>query len=341
MSGLSLMQTRTLIDKLGDLDEEITRVCRTGEAVSKRAGKGRADEVARLKTAMEAAAACQEHVRMAKDCLLRFDGYLNAVKPSIREALMHPNMGGKAARFFDEVGRKAGPAMEHHVGGLAEEAVECIGRVQASLKALRVAEETEARKDDAKLSCKALEKVVAAAEKTIEKGVKMAEGAGLPPRHEEREEPVEEAVEEAVEEGPEGEAVEEAEMVEGKTAHGYNLTAKGLPPAFLENIQKKKDEAKAKKDDDSDDEKKSDKKAALPPEFLENIKKKKDEAKGKKDDEDDKSDKKAGVVHGYLLVADSEDPDPSMKDEEPVVGKSAGHGYQITAPAEHGYELTV
>ena len=303
MSGFSLMQTRDFIDKLGDLDEEITRVCRTGEAVAKKAPKSHGDEVSRLQTAMESAQSCQEHVRCAKEALLRFDGFLHAVRPSVRQALMHPDSGGPAARFFDGVGRKAGPALEHHVGGLAEEGVEAIGRVKASLKALRVAEEADERRDDAKLSCKALEKVLSAAERTIEKAIKAAEGGSFPPRHEDRVEEVEEVEEAPVEE------VEEVEVLEGKTA-GYDLTAGGLP----DFIKKKQEEREGEKDDD-DDEKEAGKKAALPPEFLENAQKKKDEAKGKKDDdaEDDaKTDKKA---HGYNLTA-GELPDFIKKKQE-------------------------
>jgi hypothetical protein len=399
MSGLSLMQTRNFIDRLGDLDEEITRVCRTGETLSKGSSKGHADEVSRLKNAMEGARACQEHVRMAKETLLNFDGFLHALRPSMRQALMHPRGGDGTANFFERVAQKAGPAMGHHVGGLAEEAVECVGRVQASLRALREAEVTDSRKDDAKLSCKALERVVAAAENAIRKAVK---NAGDRPEVEARsEEPVE--------------VVEEAEVIEGgKTAHGFDLAAgglpdfikekqeeregekkddkkdddekegcktAGLPPEFLENAQKKKDEAAGKKDDDEKDGDEKDagksKKghgyaltAGLPPEFLENAQKKKDEAAGKKDDDkdDDKSDKKAAegvtinvtvaggdpgkiaeTIAAALRQADSKDPDPSMEDDlpgedtdgEPVVDKSAsGHGYQITAPSEHGFELS-
>jgi hypothetical protein len=411
MSGLSLMQTKSSIDRLGDLDEEITRVCRTGEAVAKGAPKGHGDEVSRLKTAMKAAEECQKHVLMAKAALLGFDGFLHAQRPSLRQALMHPSLGTKAANFLENLGKKAGPAMEHHVGGLAEEATEAVGRVKASLQALRVAEETDARGDDAKLSCDALRKTLSAAEKAIVKAVKMAKSTPDTPRREEAPEPEVEEVEETAQ-------VEETPEVAAKTAaHGYDLTAGELPdfikekveeregkkddkddddksdkkagklpPEFLENAQKKKDEAAGKNQDEAadkdDDEKVGGKKAhgfdlaaALPPEFLENAQKKKDEAAGKKDDDedDDKGKKKA----------DSEDPDPSMEKDlpgedtegEPVVDKSAkakeseskdpgdpsmdteeegegegydpghvieaaGHGYQITDPSDHSYELT-
>ena len=54
MSGLSLMQTRSFIDRLGDLDDEITKVCRAAEVVAKEAGKEHASGVDRLKEAREA-----------------------------------------------------------------------------------------------------------------------------------------------------------------------------------------------------------------------------------------------------------------------------------------------
>ena len=381
MSGLSLMKTRNLIDRLGDLDEEVTRMCKTGRTVSKSAPKGHSDEVSRLKTAMTAAEDCQVHLRMAKNALLEFDGFLQAQRPSLRQALMHPNLGGKTAGFIDQVGRKVAPAMEHHVGGLAEEAVECVGKIQSSLQALRTAEETDERSDDAKLSCKALEKTLTAAEKAIDKAIKFSSA----PAEHGYEHMHASGDEEVIEE----EMVEEAEKAKKATTHGYNIIAvsskckdlmekvvgddKGddegieasdkkagkMPPQFAENAQKKKDEAAAKKEeddgekdacnksahgydlmagelpdfikekveeregkkDDKEDEK-SDKKAALPPEFLENAQKKKDEAKAKKE-EDEKSDKKAAHRLGYEF--------------EQVVPE---HGYQITAPSEHGYKLT-
>jgi len=370
MSGLSLMQTRNLIDRLGDLDEEVTRACKIGETVSKGAPKGHADDVSRLKAAMKAAQDCQVHVRMAKDNLLGFDGFLQAQRPSLRQALMHPNRGSKTAGFIDQVGRKVGPAMEHHVGGLAEEAVACIGRVQASLQALREAEDTDARGEDAKLSCKALEKTLTAAEKAIEKALKYSSTPehGYEHMH-----------------ASDDEDVTEEEVVEVKeaTTHGYNLvvapkSAGKMPPQFAENAQKKKDEAAGKKDDDDDgekdacnksahgydltagelpdfikekqkeregekgddeeDDKKADKKAALPPEFLENAQKKKDEAAGKSDDEDDdKSDKKAGKMPPQFAenAQKKKDEAAGKKDD----GEDDDKSDKKAATRRHGYDF--
>lgn len=347
MSGLSLMQTRNLIDRLGDLDDEITRVCKIGTTVAKGAPKGHADEISRLKTAMTAAEDCQKHLLMAKKALLEFDGFLHAQRPSLREALMHPDRGGKAAGFLDQVGRKAGPAMEHHAGSLGEEAVECVGRVRAAIKAVQEAEETDARKDDAKLSCKALEKTISAAEKAIEKAVKFASAPehGYEHMH--------------ASDGDEAEVEEEVEVeVREATTHGYNLTAvsKSKCKALMEQVVEESAE------DEGDEGIEASKKAGDLPDF---IKEKQEEREGDKDDDKDDDEKEScrKSAHGYDLTADSKVPgdesegpeeegeedqgyDPGRTTDEegeptPIVEKGAsGHGYHITAPTEHGYELT-
>jgi hypothetical protein len=81
------------------------------------------------------------------------------------------------------------------------------------------------------------------------------------------------------------------------------ILAKGLPPEFLENIKKKKEEAKDKGDDE---EKGSDKEAKkdLPPEFLENIKGKDGDGDGKVNEKSEKpweKKKKALREHLYEL----------------------------------------
>ena len=441
MAGLSLMQTRTFIDRLGDLEEEITKVCRASEVIAKNAGKEHASGVGRLKEACDSLKEKQEYLREAKDCLLGFDGFLHAEAGSMREAMANPRVGGA----FSRVGERMGSLMAMHVNAMVEETIDGIRRVTSSIKALRDARQDAQRSGSLKESSKALSKVCSAAEKAIAKIMKMDVEAPIPEHGDEHMHASDEPEEEE----------EEVEMVVEKSAgevgfHGYSLTA-GLPPEFLENAQKKKDEAAAKKKDGDKDDDKSDKKAALPPEFLENAQKKKDEAKGKKDGDKDKDDDEGKKAHGYDLTAgempdfikekmkekededededdkksskkadslvpgnkskgpkeldeedqgwvpghrttqaptdddekkggkkkatdgvtinvmvasgdpdkiresvlaalrkaDSKDPDPSMDDDlpgedtdgEPVVGKSA-HGYQLTEPADHGYNLT-
>jgi hypothetical protein len=294
MSGLSLMQTRSFIDKLGDLDNEITKVCRASEVIAKAAGKDSASGVGRLKEACDALKEKQTFLREAKEHLLAFDGFLHAESGTMRDAMSHPKIGA----VFGQIGDRMGPMMEVHVGTIAEEVTDGIRRVTSAVKALRDSKEDKKRAGSLKQSAKALEKVCSAVEKAIGKAVKMSNKASIPEHGYEHMHAAEPEVQEVVEE----------EAVVDKAAgdigfHGYSLTA-GLPPEFLENAQKKKDEAAGKKNDDKDD-KDDDKKkahgydltAGLPPEFLENAQKKKDEAAGKKDDkdDDDKGDKKAGM----------------------------------------------
>ena len=405
MAGLSLMQTRTFIDRLGDLEEEITKVCRASEVIAKNAGKEHASGVGRLKEACDSLKEKQEYLREAKDCLLGFDGFLHAEAGSMREAMANPRVGGA----FSRVGERMGSLMAMHVNAMVEETIDGIRRVTSSIKALRDARQDAQRSGSLKESSKALSKVCSAAEKAIAKIMKMDVEAPIPEHGDEHMHASDEPEEE-----------EEVEMVVEKSAgevgfHGYSLTA-GLPPEFLENAQKKKDEAKGKKDGDKDKDDDEGKKAhgydltagEMPDFIKEKMKEKEDEDE---DEDDKKSSKKAdslvpgnkskgpkeldeedqGWVPGHrttqaptdddekkggkkkatdgvtinvmvasgdpdkiresvlaaLRKADSKDPDPSMDDDlpgedtdgEPVVGKSA-HGYQLTEPADHGYNLT-
>jgi hypothetical protein len=363
MPGLSLMQTRSFIDRLGDLDEEITKVCRAADVMSKGAGKEHSAGVGRLKEACDALQDKQKFVRDAKDCLLGLDGFMHALSGEMRQLMEHPEMGNAVGRVSERMQAPLGA----HVATIVEETVDGLRRVSAAVKALREAREDAKRAGSIKESAQALSKVCAAAENALKKALKHAES---PPKTETVEAP-------APQSGDEEVVVEE--MVE-KAAHGYDLTA-GLPPEFLENAQKKKDEAAGKKDDDKDDDKKKaadhgyDLTAGEMPDFIKEKMKDKDdqdeaadkdddekaackkadsltpgnESKGPKDEgeedqgwvpghrttqkptDEKESSKKATPSHGYDLTADSKDPDPSMDDDlpgedtdgEPVVDKSA------------------
>jgi len=367
MSGLSLMQTRSFIDRLGDLDEEITKVCRAADVMAKTCGKEHADGVGRLKEACDALKDKQKYVREAKDHLLGLDGFMHALSSEMRQLMEHPKMGGAISRIAE---RMSAP-MQSHVSTIVEETVDGLRRVAAAVKALRESKEDAKREGSIKDSTKALSKVCEAAENALKKAMNLA----AEPAHEEDDDDV----------------VESEEVVVEKAAgqvgfHGYNLTAKDLPPEFLENIKKKKEEAK--KDDEDDGEKKSSKKAdsrvpgneskgpkeegeedegwvpghrttqksedkkansdhgyvltakGLPPEFLENIKKKKEEAKSKKDDKDgEKADKKAKKKLPELGGgSETEGPEQGAlePDDDPRHEK---HGYDLYEPADHGYDL--
>lgn len=380
MSGLSLMQTRSFIDKLGDLDNEITKVCRAAEVLSKGAGKDSASGVQRLKEACDSLEDKQKFLRKAKEALLGFDGFLHAQSASMRDHLANPRVGG----FIKNVGERMGPAMEEHVRMITEEVTDGIRRVTSAVAALRDSKRDKERAGMVKESVQALEKVCKAAESAISKAMDMAENPPKIP------EPGEENEAE-----PEIEETEEEVMVEKAAGeigfHGYTLTAESLVPGNKSKGPKELGEedmgwvpghrtTQAPVDEDKDEKEAGKKKATnsnhgyvltagLPPEFLENAQKKKDEAAAKKDgDEDDEKKagkKKAQEVTVNILVtggdqqkvyetvmaafrqADSKDPDPSMMEEEPgedtegepVVDKSA-HGYVLTEPADHGYNLT-
>jgi len=331
MPSLSLQQTRTYIDRLGDLENELTRSCRVAEVMSKGADKDQAAAGGRLKDACDSAREHLKYVAEAKTRLLEFDGFLHAQSQTIRESLDRPHM----VSFMNEVGSKLGRSMESHVEAIVSGAIDALRRVAGSIKDMRDAKAGTEGDASAKGSAKALDKICDAAEKAIREGVKERKAAPAP--------------------APEVEVEVEVELdeeTEKMAAHGYNLTA-GLPPEFLENIQKKKDEAKGKKDDDKEDEKDAGKKAyvqvqyltaGLPPEFLENIQKKKDEAKGKKDD-DKEDEKDAGKkAHGYTLTADSLTPgneSKGPKDEgEEDEGWVPGHRTDGKDKKAHGYTLT-
>jgi len=328
MSGLSLMQTRSFIDRLGDLDEEITKVCRAADVMSKGTGKEHAAGVDRLKEACEALQDKQKYVREAKDCLLGLDGFMHALSGEMRQLMEHPEMGHAVGRVSE---RMQGP-LGAHVTNIVEETVDGLRRVSAAVKALREDREDAKRAGSIKESAQALSKVCEAAENTLKKALKHAES---PPK----------MVKTPAPQSGDEEVIVEEVVDKAAKSHGYDLTA-GLPPEFLENAQKKKDEAAAKKDegqdeaaDKDDDEKAGSKKAdSLTPG---------NKSKGPKDEgEEDQgwipghrttqepTDEKEGgkkAAHGYDLTADSKDPDPSMEDDipgedtdgEPVVDKSA------------------
>jgi predicted DNA-binding protein len=285
MPSLSLQQIRTYIDRLGDLENELTRSCKVAEIMAKGAGKDLSSASERLKDACEDAKEHCELVGKAKDRLLEFDGFMHAQSARMKDAMERPNV----VRFLNEVGGRMGTAMETHVEALVSDTIESLRRLAGAVKDLREAKEGSENVASAKESAKALDKACSAAEKAISKGLQERASAPAP-----------EEVEDDVE--------EEIEVFEGKMAHGYNLTAKELPPEFLENAKKKKEEAAAKKD------------------------------------EEDEKPKKAS--HGYVLTAESRVPgneskgpkDEGEEDEGWVPGhrtedkdKKASHGYRLDA----------
>jgi hypothetical protein len=296
--ALSLHQTRAYIDKLGDLENELTRSCRVAEVMAKDAGKDQAAAAGRLKDACDSAREHVKYVGEAKEHLLEFDGFLHAQTEKIRESLERPHR----VSYLNEVGARMGRALEHHVETLVSEAIEALRRIAGAVKDMRESRAGKEGDASAKASAKAVEKICDAAEKAIREGMKEHEPAQAAAPE------VEESEVEVVEPGD----AEEIEVDVEASAHGYNLTA-GLPPEFLENAQKRKDEAK-----------------------------------GKKDDEDEKDDKKASVSeHGYVLTAESRVPGNESKgpkeegdeDEGWVPGhrtddkgkEAADHGYSLTA----------
>jgi hypothetical protein len=293
MSGLSLMQTRSFIDRLGDLDEEITKVCRAADVMAKGVGKDHASGVDRLKEACDALQDKQKYVREAKDCLLGLDGFMHALSGEMRDLMEHPTLGSAVGR----ISQRMQHPLAAHVTTIVEETLDGLRRVAAAVKALREAKEDAKRAGSIKESTKALAKVCSAAENALKKALKQSaqppKGAMVPD-----ETPPKEEVEEVV--------VEKAAGTVG--FHGYNLTA-GLPPEFLENAKKKKEEAEAKKGDKDKDDDKSDKKAGELPDFI----KEKQEERAKDKDEDDEKDKDAGKKHGYDLTADSRVPGNESK----------------------------
>lgn len=288
MHDLSLSKTRTCIERLGDLHDEITRTCRMADVLAKSVGKSRAAEVSRLEACCEDLRKQQESVKDARECLLEFDGFLHAQSSAMKEALEHTPM----ATYFQQVGERLGGNMEHHVAELCEAVVQTLGRCKKCVEALRSAPEMDKAVGDAKACAKTISKLCGSAEKAISKGMQMASERA------EGEEAEEVEVEVEVEEEP-------------KTAsHGYDLTAGELPPEFLENAKKKKEEAKAKKDDDKDD---SDKKAA---DVTADSKTPGNESKGPADEGEEDQ----GWVPGHRTKDDDEDD-----------SKKASHGYDLGA----------
>jgi len=333
MAGLSLMQMRSFIDRLGDLDDEVTRVCRAAELIAKRVGKDQASGAERLKEAQEALKEKQKSLRDAKECLLGFDGFLHAESGAMRAAMVQPKMGS----FFGRVGDRMMPVLEAHIGIIVDEIGDGLRRVRSSVRDLREAEQDAEGRGNIKESVKTLGKVCSAAERAIGKAMKANTEASTPEHgyeHMHAAEEPEEAGEEPV--------VEKTATDVG--FHGYNLTAKELP----EFIKKKIEEREGKKDDEKEEKGKEAKK--LPPEFLENIEKKKEEAAKKKEDEDEG--KKA---HGYDLTAESLVPGNKSKGPKELGQEEMGWdpGHRTTqkpvededeekkkAHSNHGYDLT-
>jgi len=112
MPNLSLQQTRTYIDRLGDLENEIARTCRVAEVMAKDAGKDLSGPTGRLKDACDAAREQAKHVAEAKNCLLEFDGFMHAQSQSIREALGRPHL----VSYLNKVGDRMGRRLQAFVG---------------------------------------------------------------------------------------------------------------------------------------------------------------------------------------------------------------------------------
>jgi hypothetical protein len=313
---------------LGNLDDEMSRQCRVAEIRLKGV---KAERAGLVEEACKALEECQGNVREARQGLLEYEGFLHAQRTAIREALDHPRLGGKAAAFFGQVGDRLGPALDGYVSNMVGEGMKILTGLEGALRALAEAEANQMGDGaSTKDSLKSLKNTLSTAEKAIEKAVKMT--ATSPS------------------ETPGGSVEMEAEIEEERIAsHGYQLTAKGLPPEFLENAQKKKDEAaaKAEKDNDESEKKASDHGYQLTAKVPDFIQKKIDEREnGEKDEEDDDDEKKGAkkASHGYALTAASRTPGNESKgpveegeeDEGWVPGhltgeKKKAYGYSLTA----------
>lgn len=175
MSGLSLSHTRSIIDRLGDLDNEISRHCRAAQLQV----KGVSGDTSVVDEACKALEVCQQQIREAKQALLDYDGFLQGRRQALREALEHPRLGGKAAVFFNQIGQRVVPAIETHAGGLIEEGIEALRHLGAAVRAVLATPESEADANQAKECLKALKKTLAAAEKAVEKAVKVTAQAEM------------------------------------------------------------------------------------------------------------------------------------------------------------------
>jgi len=345
MSGLSLMKTRSFIDRLGDLDEEITKVCRAADVMATGIGKDHTTGVGRLKEACVALKEKQEYVREAKDCLLGLDGFMHALSGEMRQLMEHPQMGSALGRISEHMQTP----LTTHVTAIVEETVDGLRRVDSAVKALRESKEDAKRTGSIKESAKLLSKCCGAAENAIKKALKQS---AQPPQEEAV--VVEEAAPEAVEEM----VVEKAAA--GETGfHGYELTA-GLPPEFLENIKKKKEEASDKTEDDDKEKKGGDKKADSLTPGNESLGPK-DE--GEEDDgwvpghrttqksDDEEEGKTATSDHGYVLTSDKSAkgkvPPAFLENIEKMKAKSKDKddgdedGDDSKKAGFHGYELVV
>jgi hypothetical protein len=234
------MQTAHYIARLGDLDNEIVKVARVADLLAKDA-KG--DGVGRLKDSVKSVQDKQKYVQEAKNCLLGFEGFMQAQAAAMQSALQDgvgpDQVRPVLAKFFTEVANRTGGAVAHHVEAIVNEVTASLERVSHAAKDLQEEHEDELRTGSVKESAGALSKVCASAEKALTKAVKKGDKSASTPEH-----------------GYEHmfASEEEEEEMADKEAHnhGYNLTA-GLPPEFLENAKKKKEEAKGKKDDDKEE----------------------------------------------------------------------------------------
>jgi len=346
MPGLSLMQTRSFIDRLGDLDEEITKVCRAADVMSKGAGKDQSAGVGRLKEACDALQEKQKFVRDAKDCLLGLDGFMHALSGEMRQLMEHPEMGNAVGRVSERMQAPLGA----HVATIVEETVDGLRRVSAAVKALREAREDAKRAGSIKESAQALSKVCAAAESALKKALKHAES---PPKTE----TVTETVEAPAPQSGDEEVVVE-EMVD-KSAHGYDLTAGDMPDFIKEKMKEKDDEKGEGQDEasDKDDDAKMGGKSAHGydlsagelPDFIKEKMKEKDDEKGEGQDEasDKDDDAKMGGKKADSLTPGDESKGPVEEGEEDQ-GWVPGHvtdgdekeGGKKKATPFHGYDLT-
>ena len=354
MPGLSLMQTRSFIDKLGDLDEEITKICRTADVMSKGAGKEHSAGVSWLKEACDALQEKQQFVREAKDCLLGLNGFVHALSGELRGLMEHPGMGSAVSRVSQHMQAPLGA----HVATIVEETVDGLRRVSAAVKALRDAREDAKRSGSIKESAQALSKVCAAAENALKKALKHAES---PPNAEavETVETVETVEAPAPQSGDEEVVVEE--MVE-KSAHGYDLSAGELPDFIKEKMKEKEEgEGQDEASDEDDDAKMGGKNAhgydlsaGELPDFIKEKMKDKEEGEGQDEASDKDDDAKMGGKNADSLTPGNESKGPKEEgeenqgwvpghrttqkptdDEEESSKKATSfHGYNLTADSE-------
>lgn len=150
------------MDRLGDLDEEITRACACAEAQRKlwgdEADTKRFDEA--LKDLLE----CQKQIQNAKTALIEFDGLV------LGYGFVFPSLSDKTQAFLSRLGNRVSNVLERHVGNIIQEGSEGARRLASEVQALRNAAELE---DEETLTCKdnvkAIEKVLAMVRKALDK----------------------------------------------------------------------------------------------------------------------------------------------------------------------------